>query len=595
MTTMATTSVTTTDDSSMQRTNSTASGDSAPDVEAGGGVPTRRINGNGPKQQQQQQQRQEESDLTPQHLAQHYRAPAGVEVYFSDLGKQCAEAALGVDILLLVDSSSDDYDDDGGGGDIPDFGLSLFSSLADRSGAPGPLLFDLKDPESTERLERELMARTPWQDRQVFGAELRLRMSPGFGVETEAVESLPNQKGPQLAPLYVQAGLMGPATAVNDSTHLWRMGTCDPFTSFTVDLNLKTRTVQDRFPVDGFGEVAMKPVMQTCFAYTTVVKDVDGQYHTVRQMRISSFPVPLAHSVEMLYSSLDPEALAVVLFHKLALAAFQDGIKESSVIAENWLQSLLVCAYRSAETQDIVQTEQEEKGIAGDAHFLANERLLDREGELSAEEVLLAQGHSRLRTVTLMTYLLVQCDALRQSGGIYQPSMDLRCAALTQMLSMTPTNLTRCIAPRLQLWAGQRDDDDEYDEKDDCPILDIIDLRTEAVQLAVLEYAESDDLILFLDSPNQLAVMDARYINASASSIADPHLQVSRGLEQTIAEARQSYRTQPSVAYELGQAQTSGEKTFLRLLDALIEDAPSPSGHESFYQWRSSIASLVHE
>jgi hypothetical protein len=388
---------------------------------------------------------------------------------------------------------------------------------------------------------------------------------------------------------------MGPATAVNDSTHLWRMGTCDPFTSFTVDLKLNSKTVQDRFPVDGFGEVAMKPVMQTCFAYTTVVKDVDGQYHTVRQMRISSFPVPLAHSVEMLYSSLDPEALAVVLFHKLALAAFQDGIKESSVIAENWLQSLLVCAYKSAEAQDIVQTEQEEKGIAGDAHFLPNERLLDREGELSAEEVLLAQGHSRLRTIPLMTYLLVQCDALRQSGGIYQPSMDLRCAALTQMLSMTPTNLTRCIAPRLQLWAAGRPDDEEYDEKDDVPILDIIDLRTEAVQLAVMEFGESEDLIVFLDSPDQLVVMDARYVNASASSTADPDLKASRGLEQTIAEARQSYRTQPSVAYELGQAETFGERSIHRLMDALIEDAPSPSGHENFYQWRSSIASSVHE
>ncbi len=160
---------------------------------------------------------------------------------------------------------------------------------------------------------------------------------------------------------------------------------------------------------------------------------------------------------------------------------------------------------------------------------------------------------------------------------------------------MTPTNLTGCIAPRLQLWAACRRGDGEYDEKDDCPILDIIDLRTEAIQLAVMEYGESEDLIVFLDSPDQLVVMDARYVNASASSTADPYLKVSRGLEQTIAEARQSYRTQPSVAYELGQAETSGERTFHRLMDALIEDAPSPSGHENFYQWRSSIASSVHE
>jgi len=529
-----------------------------------------------------------ESDLTADHLLEHYRPPPGVEAYFSDLGAECAQKALGVDVLLLVDSSDEEET-------IPDFGLPLFSCLADRSGAPGPLLFDLNDPESAARLEREFTARTPWHGRQVFGAELRLRMSPGFGVETASIEPLLDQKGPQLAPLVVQAGLMGPATAVNDSTHLWRMGTCDPFTSFTVDLNLKSRTIQDRFPIDGFGEMIIKPVVQTCFAYTTVVKDDAGQYRTVRQLRITSFPVPLADSAEALYSSLDPEALAVVLFHKLVLAAFQDGLKETAVIADNWLESLLACAYRSAKVQEGLQSQLEEKGIQGDGKFLANERLLDREGELSAEEVLLAQGHTRLRTVPLMTYLLVQCDALRQSQGAYQPSMDLRCAALLQMLSMTPTNLTRCIAPRLQLWASRLEDDEDQVAADDCPILDIIDLRSEAVQLAVMEFAESEDLILFLDSPDQLVVMDARYVNASADSDSEPLLQMSPGLEKVISESIQSYRTQPAVAYELGQAQTSGERTFLRLLDALIEDAPSPSGHDNFHQWRSSIAASIHE
>lgn len=566
-----------------------------------------------------------ESELTPQSLLNRYQSVKHIEEYYADLGKQCADAAVGVDLLLLITVDEDT---------IPDFGLALFQPLADRSGAPGPLLFDLslesddsgsleeeESSSSRARFRREVLSRTPWQEGRVFGAELRIRLSPGFVVDPTMVTAVPNVAGPQLAPLYYEAGLVGPASSVGESAQLWRMGTMDPYTAFTIDLAVQHRQVQDRFYVEGFGEVALKPVIQICFAYTTIVKEIDEQgavvcYKTARQMRIASRPVPLAHSVEALYASLDPEALAVVLFHKISLASFQDGLEEASEMARQWLQLLLVCVYRSAQVQLKVQRENEEKGLIEasksdkiNRYFYPGERLLYLEGELSAEDVLLAQGHERLRPIALMVYLLLQSDPLRFHQGLCRPSLDLRSAALSQMTSMTPGTLTRCIAPRVQLWeSGQGVLE---------PILDVIDLRSEAVQSAVLEYSTNRSkkgapgLILSLDTPEQIVVMDARYVNidfngttnngslSSSHSIAkhERHrarpLAVGEGLQQAIEDAANSYRTRPRIVYELDQSETSGERTFLRLVDCLIEDTPNLAlGCENFTDWKSKI---VHE
>lgn len=579
-----------------------------------------------------------ETELTPANLLERYQPVEKIEEYYADLGRQCADAAVGVDLLLLIVVD---------GGDesvvVPDFGLALIQPLADRSGAPGPLLFDLSNNDDAEdddvevegesqraRFQRELLSRTPWQEGRVFGAELRIRLSPGFAVDPATVTAVRGAAGPQLAPLYYESGLVGPASAVGESAQLWRMGTTDSHTAFTIDLTVvtaaKSRRVPDRYYVEGVGEVALKPVIQTCFAYTTIVKETDeskngGQvvYKTVRQMRIASRPVPLAHSVEALYASLDTEALAVVLFHKIALASFQDGLAEAAEMAQQWLQLLLVCVYRSAQEQLKVERQHEENGVQvskndkAHRYFYPGERLLNLEGELSAEDVLLAQGHERLRPVVLMVYLLLQCDPLRLSprGLMYRPSFDLRSAALSQMTSMTPSTLTRCIAPRLQLWESG------YAATE--PILDVVELRSEAVQSAVLEYSSNSSkkgapgLILFLDTPDQIVVMDARYVNTDFSSTASSSssnpssptsspksgqkakpLVIGEGLKQAIEDAANSYRTRPTIVYELDQSETSGERTFLRLVDCLIEDTPNvASGSENFADWKAMIAREV--
>jgi hypothetical protein len=267
------------------------------------------------------------------------------------------------------------------------------------------LLLDVTTETGRERLQREIQARVPWNPALVFGGELRLRLPAGYAVD-ETVTASPtatndhpdDTDGPQLAAVFYKAGLSGPASAVQPQ--LWKLGTADPYTTLAIDLKLEKDTIPHRLHVPGLGEVSLPPTLQTCFAYTRIVHHAPtNQYETRREIRIASIRLPLARTVEALYDNLDPEALAVVLFHKLALAGLQDGVAEIPVVASAWLQSLLASAYRSAVEQDRLETELHEQGLEPDGKFHAMQRLLDRGGDFSSDDVLLAQGHRRLRTV----------------------------------------------------------------------------------------------------------------------------------------------------------------------------------------------------
>lgn len=553
--------------------------------------------GNSPGQRfptPQPQRGNHQPDLTPSALQEYYQPTTpSVEVEYSALGRACARVAMGVDVLCLVTEPSQSKADTSPHTFVPptDFGIALWSSLTDTSGAPGPLLLDVTTEIGRERLQREIQARVPWNPALVFGGELRLRLPAGYAVD-ETVTASPtatndhpdDTDGPQLAAVFYKAGLSGPASAVQPQ--LWKLGTADPYTTLAIDLKLEKETIPDRLHVPGLGEVSLPPTLQTCFAYTRIVHHAPtNQYETRREIRIASIRLPLARTVEALYDNLDPEALAVVLFHKLALAGLQDGVAEIPVVASAWLQSLLASAYRSAVEQDRLETELHEQGLEPDGKFHAMQRLLDRGGDFSSDDVLLAQGHRRLRTVPLMTYLLLQSDALRASGS---PSLDQRMAALLQMASMPPEVLTRCIAPRIQLWASGAEDDE--------PLVDVLELRSEDIQMAVMEQSQTQrELILLIDTPDQTTVLDARYVNTHVKDGTAKPLVVGRGLRHAIAETAVSYRTPPTIVYELDQTSTGGERTFARLLDALVEDAPSPDGHENYDGWKRDVAAAVLE
>jgi hypothetical protein len=487
-------------------------------------------------------------------------------------------------------------------------------------------------------LQRELASRVPWNSSLVFGGELRVRLSPGFAVDESAVVAAAAASGSSTAKKNRQPpgqyqrfslcgpdrGLFGPACSVDESPNLWRMGVSDPYTSYCVDLRVDPsnpdpeRTVH----VDGVASpIPLLPVVQTCFAYTAIVRDQESaDYRTVRQMRIHSLPVgPLCAGTEAMYASLDPEVLALVLLHKLALASYQDGVKEIPGIAEDWLQSTLVSVYKSAERhvfheQLHLSSEHEHdqgRDPGAPPTFYAHERLLDREGELSAEQVLLAQGHDRLRPLPLMAYLIMNCDAFRYDSD-RSLTLDLRQAALGQMQSMTANSLTRCVAPRVQLWSTAK--------SEEGPILDVMDLRAESITMALEEYSQYD-LVLFVDTPYMIAVIDSQYwthhhpprrngsssasassrngnTSALASGAAKTSLPLVLGpaLKRTIADAASSYRVPPPVLYELDYSPDNAPRAVGLILDILVEDAPCLAANcTSFDVWKADVATSVRE
>jgi hypothetical protein len=516
-------------------------------------------------------------DLTAKNLEQHYahiHNKATVMKQFLELGQQFAEAAVGIDILVVRDPNINEP-----------IGVPLLKPLTEPTGAPGPILLDLDGDKSL--IESEIWSRRPSNS---FGGLLRIRLSPGFKVDTSPLDAA-SRSPLELAPLHVRQGLMGCAAAAAKEDALWHVATCDATQAMTVDLQVTNKMKRFSF-IEGMGEVALKSCMQVCFAYTTIVpsssysSDDNQGYVTVRRMRICTLHLPMVNDVESLYAALDPEALSVVLFQKMAMAAFTEQIQEVQDTGRNWLKYIMTCAYRSAENAEKRQTSNSAQGIESDLMFYPSERLLDQEqGQLIREEVLLGQGHEILRVLPLLVWCTLQCDPIRQSSETYRPNLDARCAALMQMTSMSPLVLARCIAPRLELWQSGKDSKES--------IVSAMGLSMEDIAVHLMEHQQTDpNLILFLDAPFGILVCDSRHLRAAqrgSSSISS--VVVSSALEEAIEQARGSYRTPPPVTYALDL------NTPISHLwkDVLMEDAVSMSSMQNFAQWKKEVAAAVYE
>ena len=70
---------------------------------------------------------------------------------------------------------------------------------------------------------------------------------------------------------------------------------------------------------------------------------------TVRSLRVLTTKMAPSVETEVVLGSLNSEALAMVLFHKVALSSLQDGFEETQYVAQYWLLGTLLCTYRSAE------------------------------------------------------------------------------------------------------------------------------------------------------------------------------------------------------------------------------------------------------
>jgi hypothetical protein len=548
------------------------------------------------------------TDLTPSNLKK-YVTPLDPEDQLAVIGKRCARAALGVDLIVIVPENDDNRSHIMPTAPVPWYGMPLLRVLSDTSGAPGPLMFgsayandsDTETP-SLLSLQENVLSRTPWQAGMVFGARLRLRISPGFELEDTPVERKRRLKL-QLATFLSSGGLMGPAAVDDADSGLWIMGSCDPYTSFTVDLQA-AKDVKDRFHVDGFGEVALRPVIQTCMLYTCIETDgaeKDPNYYTVCKMRVSSLSMTLAEEVEPIYDALDPEALAAILYHKIALDAYLEGFFSAQETAESWLKSLMVCVYQSAQVEQAKIEEQRVKrhqihpASGVQTNFVAGERLLDQEGDLEVEEVLLGAGHSKMAVVPLLVYALMQCDALRPCGGNFQPSMDARVCAMAQIASMTPSTLAKVIAPSLILWSM----------KDDAPVMESLPLSRDGVVNALDGINDENDGVLLLDSPKQTMLClsdhlfgETRSKKKNRKDTSKIAINIGPKLETTILACLKGSRTPPAHWKDLAaflEGEEFKEVPPTAFQATLLEDKPTASGIRDFAEWKIEMASSIQE
>lgn len=417
-------------------------------------------------------------------------------------------------------------------------------------------------------------------------------------------------EGERLAALQENNGFFGPLSPSSEND-LVIAGACDNVVSFTFDADVvsKSGKSSERIYLEGRGDVEIPPCIQSCFVYTSVVQSGD-EWITVRRLRVLSTNMKVSHDTEDILASLDAEALAVVLFHKLAQSSMQDGFEEAQNIAQDWLLSTLLCTYRSAEAYYEKKKIEDEHGISRPRQsFYPGERLLGHKGsELTDRDVLLAQGHERLSSLPLLVFSLLQCDALRPSGGSFRPTSDARAAAAANMASMSPGALARCIAPRLELWIEHPTAGNNRTETKE-PLVESLNMNMEALRLAFLDLRDDAQQeskyspILLLDSPRQVVLCDCSDIidrldgkTATRRTGADNECtKVGPVLLRAIEETLRSYRAPPPVLYCLGDRNTGYlNEAVLHLQDALVEDSYTNLSRENFDRWCTEIASLLH-
>ena len=161
------------------------------------------------------------------------------------------------------------------------------------------------------------------------------------------------------------------------------------------------------------------------------------------------------------------------------------------------------------------------------------------------------------------------------------------------MSSMTPTALSKCVAPCLQLWSAQ----------EDTPIMEMVDLNLDFIQNAMQDSKEDDD-VLFLDSPQQFIVCNARrFLDSNTTTAATSNgkdiIQTPPKLAAAIAAAKQWYRTPPSMRLALSSAPSTEDhqdnEAIICLDNALVEDKPAAGGIRDFDEWKMNVASMVQE
>jgi len=517
--------------------------------------------------------------------------------YLNGLGVKGATLAIAVEIFCLTSKRGDQ---------TYSFNLPILRHVSERSGGCGPIIvdttgfndnvslsaesLDANDGGTVPALIKEVRARCPWYRPCAFGGILRIRCSKSFGIyfvpdEPTSVDS--------------NNGMFGACSADSRGEDLWYFGACDCDSTVTCDLEIRSSSGKLIEEDDFTGNhVTLKPCVQTAFAYTSIVpasnlypcervflkdicegvdsSDAEEEWYTIRRLRVFTTNFAVAKSTENLAASLDADALATVLYHKIMQSALTDGLTEARLLGKDWLISVLHSTYISAH--NILQEIKNSRSFPGtdaDEAMLRN-RLVNNESTLSNRDILLACGHDRLSALPLLMFSLLQCDAFRSSGGPFNPSPDARSAAACALAVMSPSTLAKCIAPKIDMW------------EHDAALLaaeENIDLSREALDLMEADVKGNSihgencsGPLVVVDSPYQVVIS---YCNALPRKIRNDS-----PLGMHVKEICHSYRVSPSFHVVF----CSNTENW-RLGDALIEDSLL-DGHD-FQDWCTEVAQVL--
>lgn len=256
-------------------------------------------------------------------------------------------------------------------------------------------------------------------------------------------------------------------------------------------------------------------------------------------------------------------------------SALTDGLTEARLLGKDWLISVLHSTYISAH--NILQEMKNSRfpGTEADEAVLRN-RLVNNGSTLSDRDILLARGHDRLSALPLLMFSLLQCDAFRPSGGLFNPSPDARTAAACALAVMSPSVLAKCIAPKIDMW--------EHDTAP-LPTEENIDLSRRALDLMEsdvrgnsIQGENCSGHLVLLDSPYQVIIS---YCKSPARELLDDS-----PLGLYVKEICHSYRVSPPVHI----VSSSGTESW-RLNNSLVED--SKLDGQEFQDWCAEVAQTL--
>uniref|UniRef100_A0A7S3V825 Uncharacterized protein n=1 Tax=Chaetoceros debilis TaxID=122233 RepID=A0A7S3V825_9STRA len=283
------------------------------DVEFGKGLPRKDISGKGSAEKPSHQ---DGKIAKTKYL--------NVTALYEDIGKYSARGAFSTEIFALLPKLENDESDTE---HLPEqyVGIPFLRLLSDRSGGAGPLVLTYPLGPSTsddedDILANEVISRSPLNRNHAFGSLLRVRLPPSLRIDTNTARSKASKSNKMSVnsehnfdECYQTNGMYGSITASNEDIALFYIGSCDESSTLSFALNICSRSgrLDEYVYVDGRGDVRLCPCIQTCFAYTSIVKN-RGQWVTVRRLRVLTLELDLTVSVESMTASLDSEALIVV-------------------------------------------------------------------------------------------------------------------------------------------------------------------------------------------------------------------------------------------------------------------------------------------